>query len=86
MGSGAPSGKRNGQYRHGEGTKVAIAEQREFSALLKMAPRWPDVKFVMACGDFQMPDRNRPAHDISRRISDGLLTRLNDRPSRLWLI
>jgi len=53
MGSGAPSGKRNGQYRHGEGTKVAIAEQREFSALLKMAPRWPDVKFVMACGDFQ---------------------------------
>jgi len=24
------------QYRHGERTKVAIAEQRKFSALLKM--------------------------------------------------
>jgi hypothetical protein len=35
-GSGAPSGKRNGQYRHGERTKAAIAEQRKFSALLKM--------------------------------------------------
>jgi hypothetical protein len=31
-----PSGKRNGQYRHGERTKAAIAEQRKFSALLKM--------------------------------------------------
>jgi hypothetical protein len=30
------SGKRNGQYRHGERTKAAIAEQRKFSALLKM--------------------------------------------------
>ena len=27
---------RNGQYRHGERTKAAIAEQRKFSALLKM--------------------------------------------------
>ena len=35
-GSGAPSGKRNGQYRHGERIKAAIAEQRKFSALLKM--------------------------------------------------
>ena|SRR6185369_11468746 len=35
-GSGAPSGKRNGQYRHGERTKAAIAEQQKFSALLKM--------------------------------------------------
>jgi hypothetical protein len=35
-GSGAPSGKRNGQYRHGERTKAAIAEQRKFSALLKL--------------------------------------------------
>ena len=29
-------GERNGQYRHGERTKAAIAEQRKFSALLKM--------------------------------------------------
>jgi len=35
-GSGAPAGERNGQYRHGERTKTAIAEQRKFSALLKM--------------------------------------------------
>jgi hypothetical protein len=33
---GAPSGKRNGQYRHGERTKAAIAERQKFSALLKM--------------------------------------------------
>jgi len=26
----------NGQYRHGERTKAAIAERRKFSALLKM--------------------------------------------------
>jgi len=35
-GSGGPPGERNGQYRHGERTKAAIAEQRKFSALLKM--------------------------------------------------
>jgi hypothetical protein len=35
-GSGAPSGKRNGQYRHGEWTKRAISERQKFSALLKM--------------------------------------------------
>jgi hypothetical protein len=35
-GSGGPPGKRNGQYRHGERTKGAIAERRKFSALLKM--------------------------------------------------
>jgi glucans biosynthesis protein len=34
-GSGAPSGKRNGQYLHGERTKGAIAERRKFPALLK---------------------------------------------------
>src|SRR5262249_59109815 len=34
-GSGGPPGKRNGQYRHGERTKAAIAERRGFSALLK---------------------------------------------------
>src|SRR5262249_8108049 len=35
-GSGGPPGERNGQYRRGERTKAAIAEQRKFSALLKM--------------------------------------------------
>jgi hypothetical protein len=35
-GSGGPPGKRNGQYRHGERTKAAIAERQKFSALLKM--------------------------------------------------
>jgi hypothetical protein len=33
-GSAGPPGKRNGQYRHGE--RTAIAEQRKFSALLKI--------------------------------------------------
>jgi len=36
VGSGAPSGERNGQYRHGERTKAAIAERQKFSALLKL--------------------------------------------------
>jgi glucans biosynthesis protein len=35
-GSGGPPGERNGQYRHGERTKAAIAERQKFSALLKM--------------------------------------------------
>jgi hypothetical protein len=35
-GNGAPPGKRNGQYRHGERTKAAIEERQKFSALLKM--------------------------------------------------
>src|SRR5215831_5731240 len=35
-GSGAPPGKRNGQYRHGDRTKAAIAERQKFSTLLKM--------------------------------------------------
>ena len=30
------TGERNGQYRHGERTKAAIAEQQKLSALLKM--------------------------------------------------
>jgi hypothetical protein len=34
--SGGPHGDRNGQYRHGERTKAAIAERQKFSALLKM--------------------------------------------------
>jgi hypothetical protein len=33
---GGPPGERNGQYRHGERTKAAIAEQQKFSTLLKM--------------------------------------------------
>jgi hypothetical protein len=35
-GSGGPPGERNGQYRHGERTKAAIAERQKFSALLKL--------------------------------------------------
>jgi hypothetical protein len=35
-GNGGPSGERNGQYRHGERTKGAIAERQKFNALLKM--------------------------------------------------
>ena len=35
-GSGGPHGKQNGQYRHGERTKAAIAERQKFSVLLKM--------------------------------------------------
>ena len=35
-GSGGHAGKRNGQYRHDERTKAAIAERQKFSALLKM--------------------------------------------------
>ena len=35
-GSGGPPGKRNGQYRHGERTKAAIAERQKSSGLLKM--------------------------------------------------
>jgi hypothetical protein len=31
-----PSHKRNGQYRHGERPKAAIAERQKLSALLKM--------------------------------------------------
>ena len=34
--SGGPPGKQNGQYRHGERTKAAIAERQKFRALLKM--------------------------------------------------
>jgi hypothetical protein len=30
------AGERNRQYRHGEHTKAAIAEQRRFGALLKI--------------------------------------------------
>jgi hypothetical protein len=33
---GGPPGERNGQYRHGERTKAAIAERQKFSALLRM--------------------------------------------------
>jgi hypothetical protein len=35
-GSGGPCGELNGQYRHGERAKTAIAERQKFSALLKM--------------------------------------------------
>jgi hypothetical protein len=35
-GSGGPLGERNGQFRHGERTKAAIAERRKFTMLIKM--------------------------------------------------
>jgi hypothetical protein len=34
--SGGPPGERNGQYRHGERTRAAIAERQKFSTSLKM--------------------------------------------------
>jgi hypothetical protein len=34
--NGSGGGKRNGQYRHGDRTKAAIAEQQKFGALLKL--------------------------------------------------
>ena len=37
IGSGAPSGPRNGDYKHGLFTKEAIAEQRYLNSLLKEA-------------------------------------------------
>ena len=33
---GGPPGERNGQYRHGERTKAAIADRQKFTTLLKM--------------------------------------------------
>jgi len=42
-GSGAPPGKRNGQYRHGERTKAAIAEQAEIQRTAENVPCWPDM-------------------------------------------
>jgi hypothetical protein len=36
-----PHGERNGQYRYGGRTKAAIAEQKKFSALLKMLRAGP---------------------------------------------
>jgi hypothetical protein len=38
-GSDGPPGERNGQYRHGERTKAAIAERQKFSALAENARR-----------------------------------------------
>jgi hypothetical protein len=46
--AGGPPGERNGQYRHGERTKIAIVEWQKFSALLKNAPRWADVSNSIA--------------------------------------
>lgn len=34
VGSGAPTGERNGAFRYGEHTREAIAERRMFSALI----------------------------------------------------
>jgi hypothetical protein len=57
-GSGGPPGKRNGQYRHGERTKAAMAEQHKFSALLKML-RWPDLNTSTDCRGVRMAARRR---------------------------
>jgi hypothetical protein len=35
--AGAPSGKRNGRYKHGRETKTAIAERRAVSKLIREA-------------------------------------------------
>jgi hypothetical protein len=35
-GSGAPFGKRNGKYRHGDRSRAAVAERQKFGKLLKM--------------------------------------------------
>src|SRR5262249_51453638 len=47
-GSGDPPGERNEQYRHGERTKAAIAEQQKFSALLKMLRA--GLTYTVLCG------------------------------------
>jgi hypothetical protein len=44
-GSGGPPGERNGQYRHGERTKAAIAE-RQIQRIAEDASRWPDVNLA----------------------------------------
>jgi hypothetical protein len=41
-GSGGPLGERNGQYRHGERTKAAIAEA-EIQRIAAFSPRRPDM-------------------------------------------
>jgi len=40
-GGASPPDKRNGQYRHGERTKAAIAEQQKIQRIAENAPRWP---------------------------------------------
>jgi hypothetical protein len=37
---GGPPGERNGQYRHGERTKAAIAGAAEIQRIAEKAPRW----------------------------------------------
>jgi hypothetical protein len=44
-GSGGPPGERNGQYRHGERTKAAIAEQ-QIQRIAENAPRWADMNLA----------------------------------------
>ena len=41
LGSGAPSGKSNGRYRHGSYTKEAIYLMRDLNMLAKMLKRLP---------------------------------------------
>jgi hypothetical protein len=65
-GSGGPAGKRNGQYRHGERTKGAIAERQKFSTLLKMLRAGLAVRIahdITACDFFFAPRcREATAH------------------------
>jgi hypothetical protein len=39
-GSGAPSGKRNGNYRHGGSTKEAIALMRDLNMLARLLKKY----------------------------------------------
>jgi hypothetical protein len=39
-GSGAPSGKRNGNYRHGGRTKEAIALMRDLNMLARLLKKY----------------------------------------------
>lgn len=36
LGSGAPTGERNGRYRHGQQTKAARADARKVSGLVRI--------------------------------------------------
>src|SRR5436309_7751373 len=66
-GSGGPPGERNGQYRHGERTKAAIAGAAEIQRIAENAPRWPDMKYVKSRGAWFGPallDGRRAAHHV----------------------
>lgn len=76
-GTGGSPGERNGQYRHGERTKATIAEQRKFSALLKML-RWPNANSGECAGIVDT--------QAARRLDNisGLPQGLAGRPAAGW--